>query len=103
MSVGVQPAKKVQIFSNCVISKLMYSLHTEWFGKADIANWMLSKLGVSADSTHPTPVVRRVTNEHTWFFDRRTVLNYPAFCNNDSCNFWGVLHSSRQRMSCPSV
>ena len=34
------------------------------------------------------------------------MLNYPTFCNNDSCNFWGVfgvLHSSRQRMSCASV
>ena len=57
-------AKKLQIFSACVVSRLMYSLHTAWLCKADLrkidafqARCLRSILGV------PHSFISRVRNE----------------------------------------
>ena len=57
-------AKKLQIFSACVVSLLMYSLHTAWLCKADLrkldafqARCLRSILGI------PHSFISRVRNE----------------------------------------
>ena len=58
-------SKKVQIFSACVISKLMYSLHTCWFGKADICKLDAFQARCLRQILRiPPSFVSRVTNEH---------------------------------------
>ena len=58
-------AQKVQIFSACIISKLMYSLHTAWSGNADICKLdAFQARCLRQILCIPPSFVSRVTNEH---------------------------------------